>query len=88
LLHAISAKTPLLYFLYLMCGAFCDAFIATVIELQRFVEMILRLKDIATASSGVIFRSRIEASMSGNVSDIISRSRGQNNAAALLLGRC
>ena len=91
----------------------------TVIELQSFVEMILKLKDIATVSSGVTFRSRIEASKDGNVrviqmkdlgddnfvhldesihidltkpkpnqlaklGDIIFRSRGQTNTAALL----
>jgi restriction endonuclease S subunit len=91
----------------------------TVIELQSFVEMILKLKDIATVSSGVTFRSRIEASKDGGVrviqmkdlgddnfvhlgesihidhtqpkpnqlakrGDIIFRSRGQTNTAALL----
>jgi restriction endonuclease S subunit len=91
----------------------------TVIELQSFIEMILKLKDIATVSSGVTFRSRIEASQDGGVrviqmkdlgddnvvhlgesihidhakpkpnqlaklGDIIFRSRGQTNTAALL----
>ena len=87
--------------------------------LQHLYKMILRLKDIATISSGVTFRSRIEASKNGNIrviqmkdlgddnlvhldnsiqiihpkprpnqlaksGDIIFRSRGQTNTAALL----
>lgn len=91
----------------------------TVIQLQSVFEMMLKLKDIATVSSGVTFRSRIETSRDGNVrviqmkdlgddnfvhlkesihidhskpkpnqlarpGDIIFRSRGQTNTAALL----
>ncbi len=93
--------------------------VITVIELQSFVEMFLKLKDIATVSSRVTFRSRIEVSNDGGVrviqmkdlgddnfvhlgesihightkpkpnqltkpGDIIFRSRGQTNTAALL----
>ena len=117
--YCFFTKTPLLYFSLLTHRLFCVTLIITVIELQSFVEMILKLKDIATVSSGVTFRSRIEPSKDGGVrliqmkdlgddnfvhlsdsiriahtkpkpnqlaklGDIIFRSRGQTNTAALL----
>jgi len=112
-------KNAITVFLWLTRRISCDTLIITVIELQSFFEMILKLKDIATVSSGVTFRSRIEASKDGSVrviqmkdlgddnfvhlsesihidhtkpksnqlaklGDIIFRSRGQTNTAALL----
>ncbi len=119
LLHIIFYKNVITVLLWLTRKIRCDTLVIAVIELQSFLEMILKLKDIATVSSGVTFRSRIEATKDGNVrviqmkdlgddnfvhlsesihidhtkpksnqlaklGDIIFRSRGQTNTAALL----
>ena len=51
----------------------------SVIDLQSFFDMPLKLKDIAAVSSGVTFRSRIEPSAWGNVRIIQMKDLGQDN---------
>jgi hypothetical protein len=72
-------KNAITVFLWLTRRTFRDTLILTVIELQSFVEMILKLKDIATVSSGVTFRSRIEAYKGGDVRVIQMKDLGDDN---------
>ena len=58
-------------------------YLITVIELQSFAWMILTLKDIATVSSGVTFRARMEPSPSGNVKVIQMKDLGDDNTVHL-----
>ena len=77
-------KNPLTVFLYFTRRTLRDTLILTIIELQSFVEMILTLKDIATVSSIVTCRSRIEASKDGNVRVIQMKGLGDDNFVHLI----